>query len=296
MRIDARKAALAANETANLKKPTRESRGPARRKLTKRLIAALALAICSVAPALAQEESPPPPPPASQQETDSAAPRALKIKGTAAELRGLGVAVVAPGIKPYPNSCDAAGNRKPALTVSGKMLAHFRSRGFTLTSLCLALGSRVRFDPETGGALPRFVITDLPETELTLNFPDCFKNANALSDCDVRFAGWTRYQYEPEEAQSLREGGREVVALLQEHVANTGQTGVLWTIDEPDSDLNTLAGPTYEWVVASPDLANRVGYALQNREAEDPVPEDEVNTETAKTEHSGFFGWLFGSR
>lgn len=259
-----------------------------------RLLTALVVLTAGLATTSRAQEAEPPP--TAEPSSGIAPPRALKIKGTAAELRSFGVAVDASGIEPFPNSCDGAGNRKPAISVSNEMLDHFRERGFSLTSLCLALGSRVRFNPETGEALPRFVVSDLPETEVTLNVPDCFKNAMSLVECDNKFAGWTRYEYEPDEAADRRESGREVAAMLTEYVANTGKSGVLWSNDATDSDLHTLAGPTYEWVVASPELGSKVGYALQNREDEDPVPEEEVDTETGKTEHGGMFGWLFGSR
>src|SRR5262245_38409692 len=74
-----------------------------------------------------------------------------RINLTLTELYQHGIAIFGASSR-YPNSCSHTG--RPEMTLSNEIVAHFKARGFTLTSLCLGLGSNVRFDPSTGRQLP----------------------------------------------------------------------------------------------------------------------------------------------
>src|SRR5215831_19022207 len=101
-----------------------------------------------------------------------------RIQMTLDELTAQGIAVRGTKARPFPNSCQSSGNAK--LSVSNRLLEHFKSRGFTLESLCLGLSSNVRFDPETGRQLPLAFVPEIrrdQKNEFPLNLPACFRNA-----------------------------------------------------------------------------------------------------------------------
>jgi len=91
----------------------------------------------------------------------------------------------------FPNKCYY--NPSSELSISDAMLRHFEARGFSLQSLCLAMQSTLRYDPETGKQLPLAAAVQPgspgqpPEAigryEVVLNVPDCFKNGTPLIDC-----------------------------------------------------------------------------------------------------------------
>lgn len=235
-------------------------------------------------PAAAQEQAPAPAPEQSSEWRPV-------IKTTAAELRSVGVAIAKPGIEPFPHSCRAAGNKAPGLSVSKAMLDHFKARGFSLASLCLALGSTALFDPETGRALPRVVVTDAGNVEITLNFPACFKNAAPLADCRYRFVHWENYELPAEEAADNKAHWRDDLVKLREHVQQSNARGVIWRFEDQESAVEFLRGVTvYEWVLASPELRYGVGYALHGGEGEDPDKED-TNLETYRKKRSWWAIW-----
>src|SRR5215470_7371719 len=91
----------------------------------------------------------------------------------------------------FPNKCYYSPSSE--LSISDAMLRHFEARGFSLQSLCLAMQSTLRYDPETGKQLPLAAAVQ-PESpgqppeaigryEVLLNVPDCFKNGTPLIDC-----------------------------------------------------------------------------------------------------------------
>ncbi len=98
------------------------------------------------------------------------------------------------------------------ITLSDEFLKRFVNRGFTLHSLCLALASAIRFNPETGERLPTFILANKSaigdETdqraltnEIPFDVPDCFRFGRPYSDCAMRHdpmtgAGLTRSQTE----------------------------------------------------------------------------------------------------
>src|SRR5690348_3426817 len=84
--------------------------------------------------------------------------KVMRIHMTAAELRAHGLAI-SPRAQPLPNSCQSSGNT--TLSVSDELLANFKTKGFTLESVCLAFSSHMRFDPETGRQLPLAVLREI---------------------------------------------------------------------------------------------------------------------------------------
>src|SRR5215204_4048877 len=84
--------------------------------------------------------------------------KVTRIRMTPGELRAQGIAV-SPYVQPFSNSCQFAGNTR--LSVSDGLVAHFKARGFTLASVCLAFSSHMRFDPETGKQLPLAFVPEI---------------------------------------------------------------------------------------------------------------------------------------
>jgi hypothetical protein len=115
----------------------------------------------------------------------------------------------------FPNKCFY--DPRYILSISDGMLDHFKKKGFTLQSLCLAMQSKMRYDVETGKPLPLAVpakVVNVTRSEIKgweselnafvphegwigsgifytpgvlLNVPDCFANGTPFMDCKVRF-------------------------------------------------------------------------------------------------------------
>jgi hypothetical protein len=86
------------------------------------------------------------------------------------------------------------------ISISAELLAFYVQQGFSRRSLCMALISGIRFDPETGRRLATYVVIyDLKELrnhpddvgnlspELPLAIPSCFARALPYSDCTWNF-------------------------------------------------------------------------------------------------------------
>jgi hypothetical protein len=86
------------------------------------------------------------------------------------------------------------------ISVSDEFLNYYKSRGFSRRSLCLALVSGIRFNPETGERLASYIlINDLEAVqtgaveagslsdELPISVPDCFRNGVPYSDCAWKY-------------------------------------------------------------------------------------------------------------
>ena len=95
---------------------------------------------------------------------------------------------VAPYGKQYSNKCvdvSSEARNRAALTVSDEYVEHYRQRGFTLTTACLALTTLMARDVETGVALPtiQYAMYGL----IPLNIPNCFKNGTPFFDCKINY-------------------------------------------------------------------------------------------------------------
>jgi hypothetical protein len=94
----------------------------------------------------------------------------------------------------FPNRCYY--NSRYELSISNEMLAQFTKRGFTLTTLCLAIEGFSRFDVEAGNPLPLAVPAVVRGTEkvavwgnsgILLNIPDCYKGGIPILECKLKY-------------------------------------------------------------------------------------------------------------
>jgi esterase/lipase superfamily enzyme len=91
--------------------------------------------------------------------------------------------------KQHPNRCPyGIPDDRYVLSFSNEMLRHFEKRGFSLSTLCMAITAPMGMDPETGNAIPFVALLEggLVDSVL-LNVPDCFKNGTPLLDCRIRY-------------------------------------------------------------------------------------------------------------
>ena len=104
-------------------------------------------------------------------------PDAIKVSVTAQDFRDIGLALLDPaGDGGFANKCHYN------LTVSDKVLASFKARGFSLTTLCLGLISdHWQYHPETGKPLTVAMADTIGP--LLLDIPNCFKNGTPYLDC-----------------------------------------------------------------------------------------------------------------
>jgi hypothetical protein len=90
------------------------------------------------------------------------------------------------------------------ISISAELLAYYVQQGFSRRSLCMALISAIRFDPETGRRLATYVVVyglralrkplngmDSVSPELPLAIPSCFARALPYSDCTWNFDAFT---------------------------------------------------------------------------------------------------------
>jgi uncharacterized protein YraI len=139
----------------------------------------------------------------SAQEADNSYPMVFT---KAADLRRLGIAMDSYGVdskytKAFETGCYYYGDGGYGISLSDQFLDRFRVRGFSRRSLCMALVSQAKFDPETGRRLPTYILVN-PQSlalhggkgwpgdvtdELPLDVPDCFKNGLPYTDCQMQF-------------------------------------------------------------------------------------------------------------
>jgi uncharacterized protein YraI len=153
----------------------------------------------------------------------------------AADLRTLGVAVRSYGTDAKSTTrhqfgCYYYGDGGYDISISSEYLARFSSRGFSRRSLCMALVSEARFDPETGRRLPTYLIVhpsnlarnagrpapgDLTN-ELPLDVPDCFKSGLPYTDCQMNYDLKTGRRLTAEQSNAFKETGRRIEAKLRD--------------------------------------------------------------------------------
>lgn len=140
----------------------------------------------------------------------------------------------------FPNRCCVYGTRSAAYMMSftDAYLARHRKLGFSKESLCLALVSQAKFDPETGKRLPTYVLRDearlrkilnrppyngkrqtpqeieeiaqelIQTAELPLAVPACFRNGTPYLDRNWRFGLTSGAPVRPTTAQQWRTYGQ----------------------------------------------------------------------------------------
>ncbi|UFZ04757.1 hypothetical protein LQG66_00030 [Bradyrhizobium ontarionense] len=191
------------------------------------------------------------------------------IDMTARDLADQGIAIRDLRMRPFPNSCEGAGN--PKLSVSNELLQHFRARRFSLESVCLGLSSHIHYDPESGRQLPLANLTGLGhgrEMVIPLNLPDCFKNAVPDLECDSKYDTWEHYRLKPRD--DPRPFARKFDATVRQYLERTNASGVFHV---PDLGQGMFTS-SYEWLLASPALPRGYGYALHGPEGDDPEMEN----------------------
>jgi hypothetical protein len=151
------------------------------------------------------------------------------IFGGHAELRKLGIEIAnfgPEGARDLPEKCGGryGGEGRYDFTFSHEFAQKFRSRGFTNLTLCMAMESRIRYNPETGARLRSFVLADIPKIkrnqgeagtatdQIPLDVPDCFKNAMPLQDCKLNFDMMGGRRLTSDQARKLRNAGINALA------------------------------------------------------------------------------------
>jgi hypothetical protein len=191
------------------------------------------------------------------------------IDMTASDLAHQGIAIRELRMRPFPNSCGPAGN--PKLSISNELLQHFRTRGFSLESVCLGLSSHIHYDPETGQQLPLANLVELGrgrEMVIPLNLPDCFRNGVSHLECNAKYDTWEHYRLKPRD--DPRPFAHKFDAMVRQHLERTNVSGV-FQVEDLGHGLFTSS---YEWLLASPALPRGYGYALHGPEGDDPEMEN----------------------
>ena len=221
-------------------------------------------------------------------------PLSLSV-GELSDRFGIGLAMGDEADRPpaFPHVCYGYGGVAVYhLSVSQVFLARYLGRGFTRESLCLALVSGVRFDPDTGRRLPTYVVvfpewakTILEEArrekagrertrdmlasggavteELPLVVPDCFKNGTPYLDCSWKFGWQTGRPISAATQKAAKEFGLALDAQVRDALASgkpvraekSGRAGYL------DVSGHWLGAPLYDGqpdtVIPSDELAKR---------------------------------------
>jgi hypothetical protein len=112
----------------------------------------------------------------------------------------------------YPNKCFLASEE---LTLSDQFYDHYKARGFSLASLCLAVtsGDWVKYDIQTGKPL-RVV------NGLLMDIPDCFKNGAPFLDCTYNFEHTFGLKVRNAERESIRRRAIDVDKAIRQLIAD----------------------------------------------------------------------------
>jgi len=104
-------------------------------------------------------------------------------------------------VTPFSRRCYYYGDGGYSISVSKSFFRRFQERGFSLRSLCMALASGIRFNPETGTHLPTYMVKQAGlskeelmtygagtvSEELPFDVPDCFKRGLPYTDCKMTY-------------------------------------------------------------------------------------------------------------
>jgi hypothetical protein len=134
------------------------------------------------------------------------------------------------------------------ISISDAYLAGAKTRGFSRRSLCMALVSEAKFDPETGRRLPTYIIGNLAKLaknggkpseadddisgELPLDVPSCFAGGRPYSDCRMNYDLLTGKKYSLKKTENFKALG----ARIDERLA-APEVGSAFKYMEDDGDL-----------------------------------------------------------
>lgn len=155
----------------------------------------------------------------------------------AADVRPLGLVLAGYGpdgytVKQFPNRCHYYGDGGNSVSFSQTLLRHYEARGFTQSSLCMALISGILFDPETGTRLPSYLVVDAKSLrqygvaeagvlseELPLDVPACFARGVPYTDCTFNYHPKTGAKLSSDTREWYAATGRAVLAGLKLEIA-----------------------------------------------------------------------------
>ena len=134
--------------------------------------------------------------------------RSLNANGVVLE----GTSAVGPS---YPNRCFHERYDPQEITLSDQFYAHYRARGFSLSSLCLAVssGGWVKYDVETGKPLRL-------ANGLLIDIPDCFRNGAPFLDCAYNFEHTFGLKVRNAERQNVRKRAIDVDNAVRTLIAD----------------------------------------------------------------------------
>ena len=171
-------------------------------------------------------------------------------------------------VKPFEKHCYYYGGGGYLLSVSDQTLANYEAKGFSLQSLCTGLVSEARFDPETGGRLPTYIVVNEHEfkrtfngkdvsklskeqlgwlepgvvsDELPLALPPCFKGGQPYADCTWKYDIKTGKRLSEAETESYSAIG---TALSGAIAAQSGWVVCIGPSENEDKCLRDTMGDT----------------------------------------------------
>lgn len=147
----------------------------------------------------------------------------------------------------FPNKCYYIGDGGPLVTVSDGFAAPYLAKGFSVPSMCMAMYSGIRFDPDTGRRLATFVVADLQAIEqygfdpfsitdeFGLELPDCFANGRPLSDCN--------FQYDPKTGAALNDQVRANIRGLAAATDEGARKAIASGVFDKECDIDGAVFP-----------------------------------------------------
>ena len=148
-------------------------------------------------------------------------------------LASLGVTLqthIGEPVPAFSNKCHYYGDGGGLISLSDEFVAPYLARGFSVPSICLAVISAIRFDPETGHPLATFVLADVDSIEkygfdpfsmsgeYGLELPACFANGRPLSDCN--------FQHDPKTGKLLNAQTRKNIEGLAAATDNVSRDAI----------------------------------------------------------------------
>ena len=156
----------------------------------------------------------------------------------AADVRLLGLVLANYGpdydtVRRFANRCHYYGDGGNDISVSDSLLRHYRKKGFSLNSLCMALVSGIRFHPETGARLPTYIVVDekslrqmgfaeagVISEELPLDVPTCFSRGLPYTDCAFNYHPRTGVRLGADTTAWYKRTGDTIIAAVRRELSS----------------------------------------------------------------------------